>query len=82
MSQYNIVGNVKIGLTMSSIQGLYMYGIAVQIASQAWRGMGGQGNGVRGVLNSIPGRGNPPLLMLSVSNEIGEEGKIVKKCWG
>ncbi len=40
---------------MSSIQGLYRYGIAGQAASQVWFGMGVQGIGVRGVPGSIPG---------------------------
>ena len=40
---------------MSSIQGLYTYGIAGQAVSQAWLGMSGQGIGVRGVPGSILG---------------------------
>ncbi len=40
---------------MSSIQGLYTYGIAGRAESQAWLGMGGQGIGVRGVPGSILG---------------------------
>ncbi len=55
--------------TTSSIQGLYTFGITGHLASQAWLGMRGQGIGVRGVLGSIPRE--PPLLMVSVSNEIG-----------
>ena len=44
---------------MSSIQGLlYTHGIATQAASH---GVGGQGIGVRGVLDSIPG-GTTPFL--------------------
>ena len=42
---------------------IYTYGVAGRAASQSWLGMGGQEIGVRGV--------EPPLLMLSVSNEIG-----------
>ncbi len=42
-------------------------------------GMGGQRIVVCGVQGSIPGD-PPPLLMVSVSNEIGLKGKIVKKC--
>ena len=45
-----------------------MYGIAAQVVSQAWLGMGGQGIGVQGVLGLIPGE--PPLFVVSVSNEI------------
>ena len=56
---------------MSAIQGLYTYGIAGRAASQSWLGMGGQGIGVRGVPGSIPGA--PPLLMVSVSNEIARK---------
>ncbi len=41
-------------LNMSSIQGLYMYGM-----SHALLGMGGQAIGVRGVLGSIPGGTRP-----------------------
>ena len=40
------VGNVKIGLNTSLIQGLYTYRIAVWEASQAWLGMGGHGGSV------------------------------------
>ena len=62
------IGNVKIGLspTTSSIQGLYRYGIAGRAASQSWLGMGGGGIRVR-----VRIWGEPPLLMVSVSNEIG-----------
>ncbi len=61
MSQNTTIGNVKIGLspTMSSIEGLYTYGIAGRAASQSWLGMGGQGIGVRGVPGSIPGGTTP-----------------------
>ncbi len=66
MNLTKTVGNVKIGFNpnMSSIQGLYTYGIAAQTASQVWLGM----SGVRGVLGSIPG-GNHLLVTLD-SNEI------------
>ena len=42
---------------------------AARAASQAWLGMGGQGIGERGFPSLIPGE--PPLLMVSVLNEIG-----------
>ena len=45
-----------------------MYRIAGWAASQAWRGMGGQGIGVRGVPGSIPGG---TTTFDAVSNEIG-----------
>ncbi len=63
-------GNVKIGPTTSSIQGLYRYGIAGRAASQSLLGMGGRGIGVRGVPGANPGE--PPLLMVALANEIGE----------
>ena len=40
---------------MSSMPGLYTYGIAGRAASYAWLGMGGQGIGVQWVPGSIPG---------------------------
>ncbi len=41
--------------TTSSPVGLYGYGNAGRAASQAWRGMGGDGFGVREVTGSNPG---------------------------
>ncbi len=59
---HTAVGNVKMGLSlnMSSIQGLYTYGITACAVSQAWLGMGEHGIGVRGGL--IPGRRDHPFL--------------------
>ncbi len=56
ISQNTTVGNVKIGPTTSSIQGLYTYVIAGRAASQVWLGIGGQGIDLRAwVPGSIPG---------------------------
>ena len=62
---------MKIGLSpnTSSLQGLCTYGIAARAASHAWLGMGVQGIGVRGVGDRF--RGETPLFVVSVSNEIG-----------
>ncbi len=64
------VGNVKIGLSPTHRYRAYTRTeLLPRTASQAWLGMGGQVIGVRGALSSIPGE--PSLLMVSVSKEIG-----------
>ncbi len=57
---------------MSSMQGLYTYGIAGGAPQQPVLGFGGHGRGVRGGPLKMRGGGEPPLLMVSVSNEKGK----------
>ena len=57
-------------MSLIGLQGLYTYGIVFpgRVTGVAWHEW--SGIGVRGVLGSIPGE--PPLLMVSVSNEISK----------